>query len=161
MVSTDAAGNVKNITRFFTVFGAVPTPTPTPTAKPTPRPTPSPTCPTKLTGGTILATLVPGTADTYDVSWKSTGGCAPFSGSITGKNCYFTAFSRVPVCDKPFWTLAIRTQTGRVQNTPPCSPNSNGNSWAVYTLTLRDAFGQLTGPVSYGSSTTTGDCPIL
>jgi Peptidase_C39 like family/WD40-like Beta Propeller Repeat len=79
ILSTDAAGNLKDVTKYFTVFGAVPSPSP----KPTP-----PKCTTSLKLTSFAATApseTPGTNQvTITVTWLASGACSPYSGSIAG-----------------------------------------------------------------------------
>ena len=127
IVSTDAAGNVKEVTKYFTVFGAVarPSPSPSPSAKPSPKPTPS--CPTKLTSGSLSASFISNTFGQYNVNWKSSGGCAPYSGTITGSICYPDATGKI-VCSAPYWTARITTPTGSrlLSPQPPCNVVTGG-----------------------------------
>jgi len=73
--SLDAAGNMQQATKYFTVFGAVPTPTPPPPPK----------CTTALVFSYFRATgELPGTFQpTIVVSWSFSAGCPPYHGSIT------------------------------------------------------------------------------
>jgi hypothetical protein len=161
IVSTDAAGNTKDITKYFTVFGAAAkaTPTATPTSPPTSRPpTPSPTCPTKLTSGSLSA-IAANTNAQYYVYWKSSGGCAPYSGTITASICYTDALTRRLVCYAPYWTVPITTPTGSrlLSPVPPCYAVTG---FIRFSLTLTDSFKQTTTAL-YGDTSTTPYGPCI
>jgi hypothetical protein len=82
--SFDAAGNEEVATKYFTVFGVVPTPTPTPTHRPTPPPPPK--CTTALVYVSFTASGEPpaGGYQTYIiVGWSFSAGCPPYHGTIT------------------------------------------------------------------------------
>ena len=142
ILSTDAAGNVKDVTKYFTVFGALPTP------KPTPKPTP-PKCTTALTAASLRVAAAPivGALLVYQTSgsWSATGGCTPFSGTIVGS--YHNAAGAIVALPKH----SISTLTG---NNVALDQNSCANlpSTAVgYTLTLSDSAGH---SISAKASTT-------
>src|SRR6266508_4387120 len=156
IVSTDAAGNVKNVTKYFSVFGAVPKPTPSPTPKPTP--TSAPRCPTVLTGGSINAIVANPQTAQYYVYWKSSGGCAPYSGTITASICSPDASGKI-VCLAPYWTQPISTPTGSrlLSAMPPCYAVQG---FIRFSLTLRDSFRQTTS-AQYGDASTTPYGPCI
>jgi len=156
IVSTDAAGNVKNVTKYFSVFGAVPKPTPSPTPKPTP--TSAPRCPTVLTGGSINAIVANPQTAQYYVYWKSSGGCAPYSGTITASICSPDASGKI-VCLAPYWTQPISTPTGSrlLSAMPPCYAVQG---FIRFSLTLRDSFRQTTS-ARYGDASTTPYGPCI
>ena len=158
IVSTDAAGNVKDITKYFTVFGAVPTPSPSP--KPTP--TTAPKCPTVLGGGTVSASTIPGTVDQYLVTWKSTNGCQPFRGIVTAQVCYPSpANPQILVCNA-YKTFPANAQTGSFQDLTAQSACTNyPGTYVRYQLTLRDSFGQTTTSSWFGSATVTPDGCVI
>jgi len=165
--STDAAGNVKTVTKYFTVFGATaspsPSPSPTPTSRPTPKPTPSPTCATKP-AGRITASADPLIAGVYDVTWYATGGCPPYSGgTVAAYACGPNPLSPrlPPVCNaKPYHTYAINGTTATIQDNYQSVCTSTSGYFIRYTLTVRDSFGQ-TSFVSYGSATATPDGCVI
>jgi len=81
--SFDAAGNMKEVTKYFTVYGAI---APRPTPKPSPKPPPT-KCTTALNPGSfrVAASFIPGTlTDQTAGYWSATGGCPAFHGTIVG-----------------------------------------------------------------------------
>jgi len=81
--SFDAAGNMKEVTKYFTVYGAV---APPPTRPPSPRPSPT-RCTTALTlrAFTVATSQTPGSFIwTTTATWSVAGGCSPFHGTIAG-----------------------------------------------------------------------------
>jgi hypothetical protein len=134
--SFDAAGNMKEVTKYFTVYEYI-------APKPTPPP-PPPRCTTALTlnSFTASASVTPGTPIwTITVSWSASGGCSPFPGSsIVGS--YPDASGR-PV---PLPQHTINTLSGRVQDQLNCSANIPPRTVVTYSLTLSDSAGhQVTG----------------
>jgi len=133
MQSIDAAGNMKEVTKYFTVY-VPPPPVPTPTHAPPPPPPPPPTCPTRLALGNFTAQPVAGVyPPTVDISWSSSGGCSPFSGSIVGNYAGQPAYK----------SYAITAQQGALRDQPPppftCP---SGTFTVIYTFTLKDKVGQ-------------------
>ncbi len=147
--STDAAGNVTVVTKYFTVFGAVPTPTPKPST--TPKPTATP-CPTKLTSGS-LSVVAANSYGQYYVYWKSSGGCAPYSGTITAALCAPDATGKI-ACGSAYWAQHITTSTGSrlLSPQPPCS--SASGQFVRFSMTLTDSFRQTT-TATIGDANTT------
>ncbi len=140
MQAFDAAGNMQDVTKFFTVYGYIPPPPPPtappthpPTSNPTPPPPPPPTCPTKI-AGTLAAQVVAGTyPPIVTVSWTLSGGCGPFTGAITANY----------VGQAVYKTYPITSEQGALRDAPP--PQNacpSGTLTAVYTLTLKDKFNQ-------------------
>ena len=135
--STDAAGNTKVVTKNFSVYGPPPPPPP-----PSPRPTPTGSCPTRLAGGSITAATIPGALWQYNISWSSSGGCAPFSGTIRASRCTVVPATGITVCQAPYRTIPITQQAGGpILDVPACT---NSNEFAVYSLSLTDAYNQTT-----------------
>ncbi|MBN1399584.1 MAG: hypothetical protein JXA74_02030, partial [Anaerolineae bacterium] len=66
------------------------------------------------------------------IIWKSGGGCAPFTGTVTG---------RVRNQPAPFQSFDVSAQSGTMDVALP-EPTSEGTVIVVYTLTLRDQLGQ-------------------
>jgi len=81
--SFDAAGNVREVTKYFTVYEP---PVPSPSPPPPPPPPPGP-CTTPLTLISFTATGEPPGAvgNTITVAWSISGACAPYNGTITGR----------------------------------------------------------------------------
>ncbi|MGA7911369.1 MAG: C39 family peptidase [Candidatus Dormiibacterota bacterium] len=136
--SFDAAGNMQDATKYFTVYGYVP-----PAPSPTPTHAPPPQCPTKLILGSFTATFLAGT-NSVTVDWKASGGCAPFSGQIT-----VTYPPGIPPRTYP-----ISQESGQwIDNgAPSCSQFPPGS--VTYTLALKDKFGQ-----TINKATPAANCP--
>jgi hypothetical protein len=157
IVSTDAAGNVKEITKYFTVFGAVASPSPSP--KPSPKPTPR--CPTALSGGTVTASTIPGTLEQYNVTWGSSGGCAPYRGTITAQVCYPSpANPNILICN-PYKTYTVTQPKGTLQDNPQVACSNNAGTYVRYQLALRDSFGQTTISNWFGNANATPNGCII
>ena len=150
----DAAGNVQDVTKNFTVYCYVP-PSPTPP----PPPPPPPRCTSTLGGGSVSATRTTVTNRSYAVSWSSSGGCGPFRGTITAAVCGPDATGKI-TCQAPYKAYTITTQSGGpIADTAACPPVVPGALYYVqYTLSLRDAFGQTTG-AAFGNPNATPDPP--
>jgi len=108
------------------------TPTPTATFTRTPRPTATSTrtstpCP-QLGGLTLTVTEYP----TRTVSWNSTGGCSPFTGTLTAR---YTDEST------PYDTFQVTTRSGTHIDEPPV--RCEGTFTILYKLTLYDSSGQV------------------
>jgi hypothetical protein len=124
----DAAGNITVVTKYFTVFGALPTPSP----KPTP-----PKCTTALKLKSFSATapyLIPGTNQvTITVTWSASGACSPYSGSIAGSYINPASGAKVSLPSHRISSLG-----GTVKDVITC--NQQFPSFSVtYSLTLADS----------------------
>ena len=134
----DAAGNKADVTKYFTVYCYV-APKPTPT----PPPPPPPSCPSKLTLGSFTASYVPA-SNFVAVSWKSNGGCSPYTGVIT--------VTYPPGVMQPR-THSINDQpSGSWQDANTGCPFPTTMTM-TYSLTMRDKFGQTI------NGTATASCP--
>ncbi len=111
-----------------------PTDTPKPTSPPPPTKTPEPSATqcAKFTNPALSGKA--GIGNQVDLTWSSSGGCAPVSGQITA----------VYVKDAtPFATLKISGNSGKITNQPPVK--CEGTFVIRYVLVLQDATGgQLT-----------------
>ena len=74
------------------------------------------------------------------VVWKTSGGCAPFKGTLT---------ARYQDQNVPYATYAVSEPSGGIADKPP--PRCEGKFTIIYTLTLSDSTGQTT----QASTTTT------
>lgn len=138
--SFDAAGNMKEVTKYFTVYGYIP-PAPSPT--PTKAPPPPPKCTTTLILNGLRAYAsqsVPGSRnDTANVTWSASGGCSPFHGSVNGTwaDIFGTPHS-LP--------HSILTLSGTVSDSLPCGNLAGANTVVSYSFTLIDSVGhQISG----------------
>jgi len=140
MQAFDAAGNIQDVTKFFTVYGYIPPPPPPtaapthpPTSNPTTAPPPPPTCPTKITGA-LAAQQVAGTyPPIVAVNWNLSGGCGPFTGTITANYAGQAVYKTYP----------ITSEQGALRDAPPSQNGCpTGTLTVVYTLTLKDTFNQ-------------------
>jgi hypothetical protein len=131
MQSFDAAGNMKEVTKYFTVYGYVPPPSPTP-PRPPPPPPPPPTCSTKPVIDSLVAGPDPAGGGNI-VSWQSHGGCGPW-------NVVITATYSVPPGGS-YTSPALTGQTGQWRDTK-CRPPGTQPT-VSYTLVLTDGFRQV------------------
>ena len=113
-----------------------PTPSPTNTSTPSPSLTPSSTntatptntpCP-KFTNGTLSTSVDTGT-NKVAVTWSSTGGCGPFTGTITA------TYKGDP---SPYATYDFNSQSGKLTD----NRKVRCGGTIVYVLTLKDNSGQ-------------------
>ena len=102
-----------------------PTSTPSPTAKPTSAP-PTP-CP-KFTSATLSAVVVSRT-NAVALTWRSTGGCGPFTGTLT---------ATYKGDSSPYAAYEIKDQSGKLAD----NPEVRCEGTIVYVLTLKDSSGQ-------------------
>ena len=113
-----------------------PTPTETPTLAPTatssPTPTETPTltptpCP-DLTNATLSATVIANSGNQVSVAWGSTGGCSPYSGTLT---------ARYTDQELPYAIYSVEAQTGKLTDKPPS--RCEGRLTIEYALVLSDS----------------------
>ena len=141
----DAAGNLQDVTKNFTVYCYVPPP-PSPTPTHAPPPPPPPGCTTALALGQPRATAsqIPGTLTwTITVSWSGSGGCPPFQTTVQGS--YTLPTSGNPIYLPPHTISAL---SGSVQDQVNCANIPHGTVFS-YLVTLTDsAAHQATGKTS-------------
>jgi hypothetical protein len=129
--SFDAAGNMKEVTKYFTVYEYI-------APKPTPLPPPT-RCTTALNPGSfrVAANIIPGTrTDQTAGYWSATGGCPAFQGTIVG--------SYVNPLTGQLVTLpshGINTLTGSNVNLDQIDCANQPQTSVNYTLTLSDSVG--------------------
>ena len=125
--TVDAAGNMTEVTKNFTVYCYV---------APKPTPPPPPPCP-GLTLNQPSATFAIDPAKrtwTATFSWSSSGGCTPFRGTVQGTIIYPTGGqAALP-------THQIYTPSGSVQDSGNCG-NFPAGSQISYSITLADGGG--------------------
>lgn len=107
-----------------------PTDTPKPTSPPLPTKTPEPSATqcAKFTNPALSGKA--GIGNQVDLTWSSSGGCAPVSGQISA------AYVKDAT---PFATLKISGNSGKVTNQPPVK--CEGTFMIRYVLVLQDASG--------------------
>jgi hypothetical protein len=127
--SFDAAGNMKEVTKYFTVYEYI-APKPTP---PPPPPPPRCTTPLTLNSFTVLGEPPGAISPTIYVSWSASGACQPYSGTITGT--YRNAAGGITTLPH-----TISQLSGRVSDSFDCRQFPNKVT-VTYTLALSDSAG--------------------
>ncbi len=141
--STPTPTGTETATPTPTVATPTPTETPTELTEPSPPPaTPTPT-PTSQPPATPTATQIPcpdltssldavvGSDNKVTVIWESTGGCPPFTGTISAQ--YIDQ-------ESPYATYKLTTGAGKLIDAPPL--RCEGNFTILYLLYLYDSSGQ-------------------
>ena len=146
--AADAAGNVAQVTRYFTVKTYVTAPAPPR------RPTPPITTCGQLKLLSFSATTVAGVKDTVTVSWSVAAPCPPVSATIVG--------SYQDPGGKPgfliTWYRNVSTASGSFTDHPTLNCGATGPVAVNYQLAMSDNYQHQLGPIVTHASTPVTIC---